>query len=493
MVSLMRACESLLRPVSRGQWFGLVAIVGLAAVLRLPTLGHQSLWFDEAATAIVVKGSLADVFHRVWDQEGSPPLYYLVLWCWVQVGGHGEAALRAVSAGAGLGVLPVAFLAVRRRAGARAALLAALLLAASPLLVWFSQEARAYSLLVLLVAIAGNLALRFDMTGERAAFMGSLVAGALALATHYFAAFLTVPLAVWLARHQRRPPSRRFRLAVAIPFAAGIALLPLALHQSDRAKGATVGGVGNRLAQLPKQLLVGYHAPDDTLLALIAGVLVVAALGVAATSLGPDLRRSVLWCLGLAACAVVPMVALGVVGSDYLNTRNAITALLPLSAALGIALSRAWMGPAVAAGLVAIGIATVVGVATHARFQRDDWRGALSALGPADVPRAIVSGGQSPLPVQYYEPRAALLAGPSARVQEIDVLDVARRVAGDDAAPPAPRSVAPPPGYRLVLTRQAELYTLQRYRAKRPHRLSRTLIASLAFAGTPRISIQRGR
>src|SRR5207245_2897434 len=86
----------------------------------------------------------------------------------------------------------------------RAALIAAALAAVNPYLVWYSQEARSYSLLVLLSALSLLLFARALREPTRRAFVAWGVVSALAVFTHYFAVFLLVPEAAWLIYATRR-------------------------------------------------------------------------------------------------------------------------------------------------------------------------------------------------------------------------------------------------------------------------------------------------
>lgn len=445
----------------RAPWLGLGAIVVLAAALRLPTLGDQSLWFDESATHVVVDGSFGDMVDGINDLEGSPPLFYVLEWIFAKVFGTGETALRLLPALAGIALVPVVFAIGRRLANDRAGLIAALLAATSPVLVWFSQEARNYSLVVLLVALTAALALRFDQTGDRRAYHGTAAVSVLAVATHYFAAFLTVPLAVWLFRHPDRPKGAQGFSLAALPV-AGLALLPLALHQADRAKAATVGDFGTRLGQLPKQLLVGYHSPDDTVWTVIAAILVAVALAVGLKKA----PRRLLPVLGLAAAAIVPLLLLAAIGSDYLNTRNALAVAAVLAVAVGVALADDTRGLYLAGALATLGVVVVINVFSHQSAQRDDWRGALRPLGAATIPRAIIAGDQSLLPMQVYRPLARLEQGGStATVKEVDVIALAPRGSGDEPEPPQARNIGLPAGFRLVESKRTRLFTRLRYRS----------------------------
>src|SRR6187399_367823 len=85
----------------------LIALTALAAALRLPTLGSQSLWLDEVLTGNLARGTLGDLFHVVAQQEANPPLFYLVEWAWTPLAGTSEFALRLPSALCGIALVPV--------------------------------------------------------------------------------------------------------------------------------------------------------------------------------------------------------------------------------------------------------------------------------------------------------------------------------------------------------------------------------------------------
>ena len=131
----------------------LIALTALAAALRLPTLGSQSLWLDEVLTGNLARGNLGDLFHVVAQQEANPPLFYLVEWVWTRVAGTSEFALRLPSALCGIALVPVGYAIGRKLAGERDAVALAALVAVHPLLVYYSQEARGYSAVALACAV----------------------------------------------------------------------------------------------------------------------------------------------------------------------------------------------------------------------------------------------------------------------------------------------------------------------------------------------------
>jgi len=249
-----------------------------AAALRFATLDAQSLWYDESVTAQLMASQLGGMFHALPDSESTPPLYYVLAWLWTQLFGTGEAGLRSLSALLGTATVPIVWALGRRLGGDRAALIAAALAAVNPMLVWFSQEARSYALLTLLGALSALLWLRALEQPRSGRLVAWGAVAALALGTHYFAVFLVAPQALWLAL--RVPGPRAKTIALALPAAAGAALVPLALDQRSNEGAAFIGqsSLATRLAQIPKQFLIGYDAPAEALITILAAVAMLTAV-----------------------------------------------------------------------------------------------------------------------------------------------------------------------------------------------------------------------
>ncbi|MEZ4641122.1 MAG: glycosyltransferase family 39 protein [Caldilineaceae bacterium] len=151
---------------------GFLLLTLLAFALRLTALDAQSLWYDEGVTAVVAQYDPATLI-RWTAADIQPPLYYLVVSAWGQVAGWSEWSLRFVSAAFGVMLVPLmaalTYALTRRRS---AALTAALITALHPLLLYYSQEARMYSMLVVLGVVAGYCGLRIANCGLRAASCG---------------------------------------------------------------------------------------------------------------------------------------------------------------------------------------------------------------------------------------------------------------------------------------------------------------------------------
>ena len=144
----------------------LAVIVAMGAAVRFVGIGTQSLWYDEVATRIVITTHLSDTFTAIRVREGTPPLYFAFMSAWIRVFGDGDATLRAFSAVVGTLAIPVVYLAALEFGLSwRVARIAAVLIAVNPFLVWYSQEARAYSLLVFFAALMLLTLARAQRTG----------------------------------------------------------------------------------------------------------------------------------------------------------------------------------------------------------------------------------------------------------------------------------------------------------------------------------------
>jgi 4-amino-4-deoxy-L-arabinose transferase-like glycosyltransferase len=473
-------------------------LVLLACALRVPTLAVQSLWLDEAYTLRLARMSFGGMLHAIPATESTPPLYYILAWLWTRVCGSSAFAIRSLSALLGILTVPVVYWLALRLAGRRAALIAGLLVALSPLLIWYSQEARAYALAALLGAASLLCLVAFlelDTGGGRW-LAGWAASAALGLASHYFVAFVVVPELGWLL--WRRGRDRRVLAAAGVVIAVAVALLPLALAQrgTGHADYISQGSLATRLLQIPKQFLTGYASPSQIVTSVLAALL--AAAGAVAVLVRYRSRVGTRALIPLAvglACVVIPIV-LALAGVDFLDTRNVLPALplLLVVVAIGFALigGRAALG--LTAGLGLVFVLVVALVDTHPRYQRDNWRGASRALGPARVTRAIVAeNGSAGIPLQPYLPNLRSLRRATA-VAELDFVALPSRVLGGGlGTPPRPAGPLPvPAGFRLTRATYADTYTVLRYTAAHPVPVAATALAAIRLgAGAPAVLIQR--
>jgi hypothetical protein len=460
-----------------------VALTVLAAVLRFATLGQQSLWLDESYSIEGISRSFGGVLDWVGTREGSPPLYFVLAWGWAKVFGTGAVGLRALSALAGVATVPLVYAAGAAMASRRAAVVAAAFTAVSPLMVWYSQDARGYALLVALCAASLWFAGRAAAGGSWRWLVAWACAASLALATHFFAGFLVAGELVWLVVTLRR----RALLPAAAVTVVQLALLPLALGGAQHSGTHWIGRLPLtlRLGQVPDQFLFGpaeADVPHRVAAALALAILAAAAVLIARWCDRADRRAATIWGALAVGCLMMPL-GLALVGADYLNARNVIVAWVPLALVIGVAATAARArvaGAALGAGVLALTAAATVAVPTQPDLQRSDWRDVARALGRPTVTRALIVPAAGRTLLDYLPGLRWNVAG-HPRVAEIDLIGSRTHAAHGLACwwggvCDLPRELVPKadpfPGYRRIAYRRVGPFIVARYRAAKPHRVS---------------------
>jgi 4-amino-4-deoxy-L-arabinose transferase-like glycosyltransferase len=193
----------------------------LAGALRFYGLGGEPIWLDEAISIVEAHGSVSDILTVVPLKDFNPPLYFLVLKGWMGLAGDSAAAVRVPSAAFGLAAVAILFLLGLELRGAALGLVVAFLAAISYFLILYSQEARMYSLLVLLSSISYYFFFRIVCRGETGrASVGYAASTALLLYTHYHAPFLVLAQLLTAACFWRRLAKVRLRLFASLAVAA---------------------------------------------------------------------------------------------------------------------------------------------------------------------------------------------------------------------------------------------------------------------------------
>lgn len=204
----------------------LAFLVGISLTLRSQAI-HARFWIDEGLSVGISSHPLSAI-PGVLREDGSPPLYYLLLKLWMSVFGSGEADTHALSVTFALLTVPVAWLGARALFGDRAAWIAAVLASINPFLTYYAQETRMYTLVALLsTVVTATFAVVF-VQRRRAWLPAFSVALALLAYAHNWGLFLgmgTVAalVPVWRASADRRAVVRDGVLAYGL---TGLLYLP---------------------------------------------------------------------------------------------------------------------------------------------------------------------------------------------------------------------------------------------------------------------------
>jgi len=260
-----------------------------AAVARLALLISRPLWHDELFTIWISRRSLPDLWESL-RRDSGPPLFYILEkpLAWIGDAWKSDAVARLLPFAA---AAVIWFLSMRaRRRDARSMFL--VLCACSPLLLVYSAEARAYSLLALLGFLLFQLLLTDPPTKPR--LWAAAAVCAAALWTHYLAIFLVAGCALVLLARRRLTPL----VSLLGGSAAFVPWIPILVKQPPQATawmrepllGALTGflSVAGGAGRIPDPL--GGPLPPALLIAakVVGGLLLVVVIAIASRRQDPE-------------------------------------------------------------------------------------------------------------------------------------------------------------------------------------------------------------
>jgi 4-amino-4-deoxy-L-arabinose transferase-like glycosyltransferase len=196
--------EQACTPRNRTWFLTLVTLAG--AWLRLFHLGSKSLWLDEGATVTLARMAWPHFVHVWWYGEASfQGAFFLLMRFWMHLG-QSEVWVRLPAALFGIASIPAIYLLGRKLVGAGPALAASAILAFSPTDVYYSQEARSYTMTILLAMVSSWFFVRAVEENRERDWALWTVFGALAVYSHYFAAPVLVAQACSLFFRKKPTP-----------------------------------------------------------------------------------------------------------------------------------------------------------------------------------------------------------------------------------------------------------------------------------------------
>jgi len=339
----------------------LLAIMLLGAVLRFYGLGFQSLWGEELASwDFSTRETISQVIGGV-RSDIDPPLYFLILRFAQWIFGDSEWALRLPSALAGCLCIPAIYLLGKRLYSEREGLIAALFLAVLWAPIYYSQEARSYSMLILLSILTTyfwwnvmlGLRYRRELPAREAALY--VIGAVLCAYLHYFGLLLVVLQGAALAALAYGT----LRSVVLLYVPVALAYLPWLPSMAHQARSGTQSGEPT-LQVLPDyfQFLYGRSG----LLSLAAWTLLCFLLIRGWDDLRPRRKgRGIPPGLLLAAWALGPFIVAYVASQSMLTDENLLVSLPAIYLLLARSVTRTFSGRAAAVfqGTMAVGLAGV--------------------------------------------------------------------------------------------------------------------------------------
>lgn len=329
-------------------------IVALGSALRLFPI--RSIWLDEAISVQQARLPYWQMIYQLRSFDVHPPIWASVLWLDVRLFGFGPLAVRLPSLALGIASIPLTYLVGRELFDRRAGIVAALFVAASPIAVWYSGEARMYSIYIFLSLLALLAQAKIINCARSWYWLLFIVSSAALFYTHYFSIFQIVAQhlifigLILTALHRKQPLARR----LAVPWLlSGLAtvllvlpLLPYLASQTLSPPGPVSGTGGKSAISLYGVLanLVwagwGYHS-DDVMLHATA-LWPAAMLGVLLL-LGKGRSRSTILLGTLVMVPLLSVYALGSLVSPTVFELRYFISILPPALLLAARAATSWL------------------------------------------------------------------------------------------------------------------------------------------------------
>lgn len=180
-----------------------LCVILFAFALRISGLGSESYWFDETSSVSIAQKDIVTLVLDVSKEEGTPPLYFILLGCWIRVFGYTEVASRAFSVFVGVLSVALSFKIAKTMFRPVIGVMTASLIAISHFHISYSQEARAYALAMVLTLASMYLFLKYLETPKHSILATLVLTNTLLGYTHYFGLFIILTQNLHILTHNR--------------------------------------------------------------------------------------------------------------------------------------------------------------------------------------------------------------------------------------------------------------------------------------------------
>ncbi|MFH1198840.1 MAG: glycosyltransferase family 39 protein [Candidatus Omnitrophota bacterium] len=130
--------------------------------------------------------SVKDCLVSIIETDTQPPLYYLSIHFWMKFFGDSLFSIRLFSVLLGIAAIITAYFFTTQVFGRSSGIFAAIFLAVSPFFVFFSQEARNYSMILFIILLNGYFFVRLKNEQSSKVIIGYIITTVCGLLTHYF-------------------------------------------------------------------------------------------------------------------------------------------------------------------------------------------------------------------------------------------------------------------------------------------------------------------
>ena len=410
-------------------------ILLVALLIRLISL-DQSLWLDEAINVLATQNySFIGMITEYAKGDFHPPGFFILSWFWTRIFGISETAIRIPSVIFGLVTIYFIFLTGVKLHSKKLGWLCALLLSINPLHIYYSQEARMYSLAAMAVSINIFLFIKL-IKKEKLNILLLILANLLILSSDYVAYFIFPAQFILLLTLKQKEILKRWLLALLSAAVFGIWWVPIFLSQLDVGAVASaklpawkliVGGFDLKTVPLTfvKFIIGRISYPDKLIYGLMllpVSILFLYLLMEGIKFIKGSMRKLILYWL-LIPVVLATIISLIVPIYSYFRLLFILPAFIILVAS-GILAFKAKLRFGFLALVLIIHIFSVSVYLFNPAFQRDDWRGVVNFLKTQGEAAVLFESSGTLPPFDYYAKGAINAKGALKNFPATDVSDI---------------------------------------------------------------------
>ncbi|HSX49218.1 MAG TPA: glycosyltransferase family 39 protein [Candidatus Saccharimonadales bacterium] len=402
----------------------IIFVLIFAAIIRFISI-NQSLWLDEATSALTTKMSLADFFGKFMPGDFHPPLYYLALRMWSTLFGTSEVALRSLSLIFGIATIYIVYLIGRELVSKQMGIVASVLFATSGLHIYYSQEARMYSMSTFLVTLAVFSFVKIFGKESRAVWWAlfSLAIGGIVLTDYLPILIIPVFWVMGIFSYKNIDWWKRFVVSHIIVVVLGTIWLPTFLKQLTSGINVTstspawVNVLGKfslkEIFLIPVKFEIGRVSFDKYTYIFVVGILTLIFGFLIYTSRKQFKNLRLIWLWLLVPILASLLISLKLPVLNYFRFLFVLPALY-LIIATGITILSKRIQKAFLFVILGINLFTSGTYLFNVKFQREDWRSAVKYINSNKGSNSeVVFPANSQMEAYRYYDSNALLYGPS--------------------------------------------------------------------------------
>lgn len=388
-------------------------ILVIGSILRLINLS-QSLWLDEGINIMAAqKFSFWGMMTQYAQADFHPPGYFAIIWIWGRLFGYSEISMRLPSVIFGVITIFLVYLIGKKLISKEIGLASALLLAINPLHIFYSQEARMYSLATF--AVIANIFLLVRMVKGEKLNLGILfLSNLLILLSDYIAYFIFPAQLIFLLIIGKKGIIKKWVMALICALIIFVLWLPIFLSQLN------IGSIAS--SQLPTwKFVVGSFDSKNlplTFVKFIIGRISLADKMIYAAILLPvcslfifllwrsikqlnDLPRSLLLTWLIFPPLVATAISLVIPVYSYFRVLFTIPSFVILIA-IGILSFKSRLRYIFLTSVILIEVYCSLVYLLNSAYQREDWKGLVNFFKNQDSSIILFESSGTLPPFDYY-------------------------------------------------------------------------------------------